>query len=372
MNDNKLVSPVIFQEKRCDNGKGLAIATLNAPKAFNALNLEMIKLLLVQLEQWLQNKNIVVIFIQGTGDKAFCAGGDVVSLYHDLVKRRVAEQSVLSEKEVKESLAYEFFTQEYKLDQLIHLASKPIVALADGYVMGGGIGLLAGASHKIATEKTIMAMPEITIGLYPDVGASYFLNNMPNRLGLFLGLTGCSIDCHDGKYIGLIDHIIDSSLISKIIESSLKLSWQDDELINHQLLSELFDNQSNKAAIAKSNIQSFEEIINQLLNHDYITDIYHAIINHETENIWFKKAQKKLSQGSPLSAHIIFRQLERSKGHSMKQCFEQELNLSIRCCQHREFVEGVRALLVDKDNRPQWLYTSIDQIEKKHLNWFFE
>eukprot|EP00487_Bulimina_marginata_P011188 TRINITY_DN6654_c0_g1_i1.p1 TRINITY_DN6654_c0_g1~~TRINITY_DN6654_c0_g1_i1.p1 ORF type:complete len:189 (+),score=70.80 TRINITY_DN6654_c0_g1_i1:210-776(+) len=146
----------------------------------------MIHALSSQLTLWLADDKIAVIILQGAGDKAFCAGGDVVSIYHDLLQLRANTDSdskkdkrILSKTEISNALAVEFFTQEYQLDELIHQASKPILALADGYVMGGGVGIMAGASHRVGTQRTVLSMPEISIGLYPDVGASWFLNQMP-------------------------------------------------------------------------------------------------------------------------------------------------------------------------------------------------
>ncbi len=366
-------APVLFTERVCDNGKIVAIATLNAPKALNALNLEMIRLLTERFSSWLANDEIAVIVLEGAGDKAFCAGGDVVSVYRDLdLLRQNASSEQLTEQQVYASLAYQFFHQEYHLDQLIHHATKPILVLADGYVMGGGIGLLAGASHKVATERTIMAMPEITIGLYPDVGASYFLNKMPHGIGLFLGLTGCHFNGSDGKYLGLIDKLIASSALEPLKAQLEQINWQEDDQTNQQYLSELLNKQDVQVAqpiIGQLELLASE--IDKLTTGDDILAIYQAILNYQTADKWFIHAQQKLQHGSPLSVHLIYQQLRRCQSLSLEQCFEYELQLSLRCSQYPEFSEGVRALLVDKDKAPQWTYKAVNDVDDSIIDWFF-
>lgn len=380
-------TPVIFTEKTCQNGKILAYALLNSPQSLNALSLSMINLLLTQFKNWLDNDQVVVIIIEGNGSKAFCAGGDVVSIYHDLVARKNKySDGELTDKDIVASNAYQFFRAEYQLDLLIHQATKPILALAQGYVMGGGLGLMVGASHRIATDNTLLAMPEVTIGLYPDVGASWFLNQMPQGLGLFLGLTGCFFNGEDGHYLGLIDNVLDNQSITAVLNQMQQVDWQDNQQLNHQLLTALLSehsdrqkNQSIKNQSVKNQslekpsitLEQYTPLIQQLTNFDNIVDIYHAIVTYSSDQIWFKKAQQKLLHGSPLSAHIIHQQLKNSRGCSLEDCFKQEFKLSLRHCQHSEFIEGVRALLVDKDNKPKWQYAGIAQVEQSQVEWFF-
>lgn len=365
--------PVIIEEKLLANGLKLAFATLNAPKSLNALSLPMIDILLPQLKVWLSDTEVALIVLQGAGDKAFCAGGDVVSIYHDLKeKHQNNDRNTLNDDELDNCLGIEFFSKEYELDQLIHNATKPILVWADGYVMGGGIGLVAGASHRVVSENTVMAMPEVTIGLYPDVGASWFLNQMPKGVGLFLGLTGMTFNSFDAKFLKLADHIIHSDKIDVINQALLEINWTINENNNHQLLSELLS--TNNLATDNQHDGVIEKeiaIIKKVTAFENIVDIYNAIIDVKSNSEWFLKAQSKLKHGSPLSAHIIYNQLITCQGLSITECFEQEFNLSIRCCQFSEFTEGVRALLVDKDKKPQWLYKNIESVDEKHIEWFF-
>lgn len=369
-------SPVNFSEIKTSNGKIIAIAELNAPKSLNALSLPMILLLTEQLNRWQSNDDIAVILLKGAGDKAFCAGGDVVSLYHHLK----SESFPISDETIVSSKALEFFQHEYQLDQLIHAYKKPILAWTSGYVMGGGIGLMAGASHRVSTEKTLMAMPEVTIGLYPDVGASWFLNKMPNNIGLFLGLTGAMFNGVDAKLLGLADYLIASDKLDEIVKKLIETTWEGKDK-NHQLLNEtLAELKIKEKEQPESLIVRHQAVIAELTKSDNITKIHQAILDCDLsdsnkqiiEDKWLQKAKQKMQNGSPLSCALIYQQLKRCENYTLAQCFESELNLSLRCCQQREFSEGVRALLVDKDKNPQWRYDNINDIDHKEVEWFFK
>lgn len=380
------MSPVIFSEIETKTNKRIALAELNAPQSLNALNMSMFELLHKQLLEWQSNDEIAMVILQGAGDKAFCAGGDVVSLYHALKTERenstdsqsstVQEiaKTIINDQTIINSFGYDFFALEYQVDQLIHEFTKPILVWGDGYIMGGGIGLFAGASHKVVTEKTLLAMPEVTIGLYPDVGASWFLNKVSNNTGLFLGMTGAIFNAVDALNIGLANVAIKSSVKSDVISSLSNVQWQTNNE-NYELLDKAlnkFVQQSEQAfASMTSNVVEHQAIIKQLTNFDNGADIYQAILALDTESDWLQRAQAKLKKGSPLSALIIYQQLLLSKDLTLEQCFASELNLSLRCCQYPEFSEGVRALLVDKDKSPSWQYENINDIPAERLAWFF-
>lgn len=370
------MSVVLCKELITQNGKKIAIATLNTPRSLNALNLEMMTFLKAKLTTWQNDDEIVMVILQGAGEKAFCAGGDVVSLYHDLDNLRMeaineSKPAVLTEQVIGDHLAYEFFVKEYSLDQFIHEYAKPIMVWGDGYVMGGGIGLFAGASHRVVTERTLLAMPEITIGLYPDVGASWFLNKMAENYGLFLGLTGAMFNAADAKYVDFADNIIASHRFDELINELLSASWQNEQ-DNYQLLTQILGAFSQQEILGvESNLKKHAHQIAELTDYDNGTDVYQAIVNFQTDDEWLQSAQNKLRNGSPLSALIIYQQQLTSKNLNLSECFASELNLSLRCCQYPEFSEGVRALLVDKDKMPRWQYQNITDIPKELVDWFF-
>ncbi|MGO2444298.1 MAG: enoyl-CoA hydratase/isomerase family protein, partial [Psychrobacter sp.] len=173
-------SPVLFSTESTDCGHLIGVMTLNTPKSLNALSVDMCKLLSQQLDAWASDARIVALVLKGAGDKAFCAGGDIRKLY----------DSMSTSAPLPNPYATEFFSHEYSLYRQMHFYAKPIILWGDGIIMGGGMGLMAACSHRLVTERTRFAMPEVTIGLFPDASGSWFLQNMPAKTGLFLGLTG--------------------------------------------------------------------------------------------------------------------------------------------------------------------------------------
>jgi enoyl-CoA hydratase/carnithine racemase len=355
---------VKFQELDCDNGKKIAIATLNSPRSLNALSSEMIDLLYPTLEHWKKQDDIAAVFLQGEGEKAFCAGGDIVHMY-------------------KEMQAFEgdyspgietYFTKEYQLDYLIHTFNKPFIVWGNGIVMGGGLGLMVGSNHRVVTENSRIAMPEISIGLYPDVGASYFLNRMPDNCGLFLGLTGASINAADAKYCSLADYFILNDKKDVLIEKLIQFDWHDEVDVNNENLSNLLKTFEQQSAtfMPSAKLVEHQQLINQVTELDNLNEIVNEIISTDIDDRWFVKAQNSLKHGSALSASIAYQQLEYAKSLSLAECFRMELNLSVKSGQFGEFVEGVRALLIDKDNNPQWRFDSIEMVDQKTIAWFFE
>lgn len=351
---------VTFETKNTDNGFVIGIATLNVEKALNALNLEMIELLYNQLLDWQSDEQVSMVLLQGAGDKAFCAGGDVVSLYNAM---HTGEPSGYIET---------FFSKEYRLDYLIHNYAKPFCVWGNGIIMGGGLGLMAGASHRILTESSRIAMPEITIGLYPDVGGSYFLNKMPDQVGLFLGLTGASLNAIDALYVGLGETIIEHQLKNELIDALTGEEWSPNADENHQALSHLLTSFSTKSNInLPANVESHSAVFAAMAEVDELADKVDTILTFETNDKWLLRAQKGLSHGSPLSAHLVYQQLKRSNELSLKACFQMELGMSVCCGSFGEFKEGVRALLIDKDNAPKWQFSTISNVDSDVIESFF-
>lgn len=355
---------VTFQEINCDNGKKIAVATLNSPRSLNALSGEMIDLLYPKLKQWKTQHDIAAVFLQGEGDKAFCAGGDIVHMYNEMQSHKGEFSPDIEE----------YFTKEYQLDYFIHTFSKPFIVWGNGIVMGGGLGMMVGGSHRIVTENSRIAMPEISIGLYPDVGGSYFLNRMPNNCGLFLGLTGASINATDAKYCHLADYFVVNDRKESLVEQLTQLDWQESAPLNHEKLSNLLISfeQDSVNLSPESKLNEHNVLIEQVTSFDNLKEIVNSILTVECEDKWFNRAQKSLKHGSALSASLAYQQLQFGKSLSLADCFRLELNMSVKSGQFGEFVEGVRALLIDKDNSPKWHFDSIETVDKKVIDWFFE
>ncbi len=341
---------VLFDLRTVISGGSIALATLNSEKTLNALSLEMVDLLYPQLKQWENDNSIRCVILTGTGAKAFCAGGDVI---------RVAEEKLTSET-VKNSYTLEFFTKEYQLDYLIHTYKKPIIVWAHGIVMGGGMGLLAGGSHRIVTETTYWAMPEITIGLYPDVGGTYFLNRAPKGLGLFMGLTGAAGNAADALFMGLADHMIKQEYFPVLLEQLTQLNWAQFDSADAAINSVLRPLTSKE--LPESNCWKNYFLLRELVDEEGVVAIAEKILRYETRDPWLQKAQKNLKAGCPTTAHIVYEQLKRGERLTLKECFQLELILSVQCVMHGDFAEGVRALLIDRDKTPHWRYSDIQSV----------
>ncbi|BBM01852.1 enoyl-CoA hydratase/isomerase family protein [Microbulbifer sp. GL-2] len=352
-------SPVLFSRRGA-----LAIATLNLPKALNALNLQMIDLLSSQLDAWAKDDEIAAVWIDGSGDKALCAGGDVVALY---------QQSAAYGETPDYRYTTDFFSHEYRLDYKIHTYAKPIVVWGGGIVMGGGIGIMAGASHRIVTETTRMAMPEITIGLLPDVGGSWFLNRMPGRLGLFLGLTGAQFNGADALFAGMADRIIAQDQREPVLQSLGALEFVQDNAINHQLVGDCLKGlELSPLQRPDSQLREHYDQIQQLTNFSTLPEVCAAISAYLGVDKWLQRAAATLVGGSPLTPWIVWEQLRRARHLSLADVFRMELTLAVNLCASGHFKEGVRALLVDKDRTPKWQPGTLEEITPQQVADCFE
>ncbi|KXI28046.1 enoyl-CoA hydratase/isomerase family protein [Paraglaciecola hydrolytica] len=355
---------VLFELIHCQNGSCIGLASLNKPKALNALDSDMITLLTVQLEAWKQDPSICMLVLDSQLDKAFCAGGDVVAMH----KAMAANRGKLAPQVLQD-----FFTHEYQLDYLIHSYKKPILVWGHGIVMGGGLGLMAGASHRIVTETSRIAMPEINIGLYPDVGGSYFLNKMPAGCGLFLGLTGASINAADALYCQLADYVIPHANKAAFIQRLQQTDWQSDAQVNHLLLYALCRESEDKNVLPNANLIIYQSLFTELASYATVAEVErHILTMNRAEDKWFSKAQQTLKAGSNITKHLVFEQLKRGRELSLDECFRMELVMSCHCGTVGEFQEGVRALLIDKDNQPQWLYPNVEAVPADIIEGFFD
>lgn len=355
------MSSVVFTEHPTSDGHVIAEIKLDAERSLNALTLEMCEEILPRLDAWETDQRVVAILLDSAGDKAFCAGGDVVNLYKAISG------------EGDPSFPERFFETEYRLDYLLHTYSKPVICWGSGIVMGGGMGLLSASSHRVVTETSRLAMPEVTIGLYPDVGASWFLNRLPNGTGRFLAMTGSQINAPDAVHLGLADRCIASHHRDALLQQLTDASWgkgQDTDAngVVNRLMREL--EQTSQPAFAELDAPVYQHtsLIRELTDHDSVEQIVEAIANVKSDNKWFNKAQTTLAHGSPVSIKLIDEQLTRARHMSLAEVFQFELALSVQCCRHREFPEGVRALLVDKDSQPAWTYPDVASVEQHFID----
>ncbi|PTR35409.1 enoyl-CoA hydratase/carnithine racemase [Luteibacter sp. OK325] len=341
-------APVLFEEHAGENGKRIGIATLNTPKTLNGLSLEMVRLLDERLRAWAADDAVVVVVLQGAGEKAFCAGGDLHSLYKSMRAYQASGSSDVRDN----TYASDFFSVEYRLDYLIHTYPKPILCWGHGIVMGGGIGLMAGASHRVVTERSRLAFPEITIGLYPDVGGSYLLHRVPGNAGVFLALTGAPLNGGDAIHAGLADVQLPAESREALDAALLLVSWADDAKANAAMLTEVLARFAVPATAGP--LQTHQAPIAFACSHGALDMVVAAIQAMPGDDPWLATARQTLDAGAPGSARLAFALQRRAGLLSLADTFRLEYVVSLHCAGYGDFAEGIRALLIDKDRTPHW------------------
>ena len=349
---------VLFSELTTNDNKLIGQVTLNSARTLNAINQDMIDAIYGKLVQWQNNPDITCIFMDAVEGKAFCAGGDVRSLSQALSSG-------------DDQVAAAFFEKEYRLDYLIHTYPKPVICWGNGIVMGGGLGLMAGADFRIVTDTSVLAMPEISIGLYPDVGGSWLLGHMPKGIGLFLALTGCRLNPADAMYLELANRFIDHAFHDNVLESLQQAQWQNEDAyaVAYQVIEQYTENSAGWLPYSK--IREHRDLIIKMMGRPSLPEIMAELEQLEVDCEWLQAARKTAFSGSPLSAAISYRQLHEARHMSLKDVFRRELVLSVNTVLKGDFCEGVRALLVDKDKQPVWRFPSVNDIEPEELDVLF-
>ena len=354
MSDVVLVSTIGNGDRRVGR------LALNTPRILNSLDAEMIEIMLAKLLEWAEDDSIAAVYIDGEGEKAFCAGGDV----HEL------RRSSMENPGGPCTYAENFFAREYQMNYVLFTYPKPVICWGHCVVMGGGMGVMAGCSHRVVSERTRIGMPEITIALFPDVGGSYFLNRTPGMVGRFLSLTSAHINATDALYANLGDVFLAHEQRHSVIEALAKGQWSDDPATNTAIVDQIL---SMEAAIDQplGVIEPLMPQINALMAGDNLNDIADRLLGYEGDNVWLQKARDGFAHGSKLAACWIFRQLNDSANYSLKEVFDTELRLGANIMRHPEFAEGVRALLVDKDRQPKWQFATVQDVPMDVLESFF-
>lgn len=361
MTDTGSNDPVQFQERAAGGGRVIGRAILNAPRALNALSLEMIELLEARLDDWLARDDVAAIWLEGSGTKALCAGGDVVALHKSMVKHAGRERNPYIE---------DYFAAEYRLDYRLHTAAKPVICWAEGLVMGGGMGLMQGSDFRLVTASSRLAMPEITIGLFPDVGGSWFLNRLPGHAGLFLGLTGAHLNARDALDLGLADRFMDVDR-ETVLDRLAELEFSGDADQDRRRLFRLFRDTAARPEGQDGAVLSHLDTINRLCDGADVNEVVANILHHDQCDGWLDKARKTLAAGCPQTMHLIWEQLRRGKYLSLAEVFRMEWCLAVQCGLHGDFREGVRALLIDKDGAPRFRHRDVDQVDPAYIDGFF-
>ncbi|MDB5826485.1 MAG: enoyl-CoA hydratase, partial [Variovorax sp.] len=261
--------------------------------------------------------------------------------------------------------AERFFGEEYELDYLIHTFPKPFLCWGQGIVMGGGIGLMAGASHRVVTEHSRLAMPEINIGLYPDVGGSWFLRRMPGRVGLFLALTAANLNASDAIFCGLADVLIPHERKQRVRDAITAGNWSGDAQADRAALSNILADAADPEgapAAPHSKVREHFDAINALMFGDDLHEIAARLRTSQSDDSWMQTASKTFSKGAPSSAALSFALWQRVHRMSLAEVFRLEYQASLGFCAHKDFAEGIRALLIEKDRNPKWDPATLEEI----------
>lgn len=320
--------------------------TLNRPKALNALTYAMCEEITQLLVDWEKDKNIGAVLIDGEGERAFCAGGDVI-LLHDSGK-------------AGDKRAENFWRIEYALNELIHRYSKPYITLIDGFVMGGGVGLSVHGRLRVAGNKTVFAMPETGIGYFPDVGGTYFLPRLGMDMGQWLGLTGARLDVGQSCHVGVANAYVPSDQHGELIEAlgAAALDGSDSAVAN---IMKGFVKSPPACELIPGAVKAFGE--------KTVPAILRALDNDGSE--WAQKQALNIRRKSPLAMSVTFEALRRGAKMDFKEVMTQELDISLNFLKTQDFYEGIRAQLIDKDRKPKWSHASVNDVTEPQVQRLF-
>lgn len=336
----------------------IGIITLDRPKALNSLSLDMVRAVTTALLAWRDDANVRAVLIHSSSDKAFCAGGDI-RFFHEAGSTTPLRGSALLE---------DFFTEEYALNHLIHFYPKPYIALMDGIVMGGGMGVAQGGESnrvRIVTERTKMAMPEVNIGLFPDVGGGYFLSRVPGQLGTYLGVTGEIIGAADALYAELADVFVPSAELPALLDMLASTSSDVRDAVM-----EFAAPFKAQAEPSSSRLAAQRAMIDRHFTHDRVGAIAASLASDNDE--FAQKTLAVMQKRSPLMMCVTLSQLRRGASMSVADCLRMERTMVRRSFENGEVLEGIRSVVIDKDNAPKWQPASIEEVSDSMVERFFE
>ncbi|MGD1934471.1 MAG: enoyl-CoA hydratase/isomerase family protein [Candidatus Phaeomarinobacter sp.] len=325
--------------------KGAAgVITLNRPKALNAFTLNMMHALHPQLIAWADDPRVERVIVKAAGDRAFCAGGDIRALYDWGTS--------------DDPMAVDFYNQEYKLNTFIKEYPKPYIAFMDGITMGGGVGLSVHGSHRVATEKTTFAMPETGIGLFPDVGGTFFLPRTPGQTGMWLSLTGARLKAADAIFAGIATHYAPSANLDDI-EAALTVPDADvDAILGAQL-----------SPPDGGPLAGLQDDITRLFSGAGVEAILADLDGDGGE--WAQAQAATIRTKSPTSLKVAYRQMIDGAKADFRDCMTVEYRIVSRIMKRPDFYEGVRAAIIDKDNAPKWKPDVLDAVTVDDIDMIF-
>jgi len=333
----------------------IAFLTLNRPAALNALSLEMILMLRAALARHAADPAVHAVLLMGAGEKAFCAGGDIRALYHSFKSSG--------------SLQDDFFAKEYPLDYLLYSYPKPHVVLMNGITLGGGMGISQGSRLRVVGERTRVAMPEVAIGFFPDVGGSYFLSRLPGALGIYLALSGLQIRGDEALYAHLADVYLPPAAMQSLSEDLQSLVWSND----HEADLRRCVHAHAASNLPESTLSKLRPAIDLHFSQSTVAAILSSLEAERRADLapWAQQTAALMRSRSPTMLCVTLRQLKVGKNLSLAACFRMELGMAAHCFEHGDFLEGVRAVLIDKDNAPRWQPDRIEDVADSMVDAFF-
>lgn len=330
--------------------------TLNRPAGLNALTLDMVRSLRRHLDCWAEDPQVRAVVLRGEGPKGFCAGGDIRSLYDSF--------------KAGSTLHRDFFEEEYALDLCIHRYRKPVLVLMDGFTLGGGMGLAQGADLRIVTERSRLGMPEVGIGYFPDVGGSYFLSRIPGELGTYLGVSGVQIKAADALYCGLADWYLSSDTLEALDAGLDRLNFGEQPLKDLQGLLATLGSQT----LDDAPLSALRPVIDHFFSQPDVPSIVEQLraVTIADSRAWALATADQLETRSPLAMAVTLEMLRRARHLGLEDCFAMELHLDRQWFERGDIIEGVRALIIDKDKQPRWNPPTLAGLDRQRVEPFFE
>ncbi|XP_071742132.1 3-hydroxyisobutyryl-CoA hydrolase 1-like [Rutidosis leptorrhynchoides] len=348
--------PVIFEEI-----SGVRKVILNRKKKLNSLNYDMLSKMHEKLKLYENDPTVKLVILKANG-KAFCAGGDLTSAIHFIA---LGHWSFITS----------FYRKQFCLDYVLATYKKPMVAILDGSVMGGGVGISIHSTFRIVTENTIFAMPEASIGLFPDVGASYFLSRLPGFFGEYMGLTGARLNGAEMVALGLGTHFVPSkNLIS--MEKALENLVASSNAPSVAMMSMIIDKFTEEINIKPDSAYARLPLINQCFSGGSCEEILSSLehLATEVQEKWIQNATRSMKSSTPIGLKIFLRTIRKGRSKNIKQCLENEYiaicNLTSKKISH-DFYEGPRAMLIEKDKKPQWVPSKLEDASDDMVAKFF-
>lgn len=354
-------SPITATTLETRGQRAIGVLTLNNPATLNALSFEMLYAITQQLSAWQHDERIIAVWLQGAGDKAFCAGADLRALYKSLTPSEPQNPG--------DTLRYAqtYFAHEYQLDYTLYHYPKPLIAWLDGIVMGGGIGLANGARWRIATERSTFAMPEISIGLFPDVGASWFLGHIPARIGRFIALTAARLTAADAIFCGLADLLIPAAKRQHVLDTLAALDWPEQSQYHPQAIDDALQPFTHWDLQIQSPISNHLDSLAKLCSAQSCDHFLTHLMHCARKDPWYQPHLQNARSGAPASLYLSWALQDLASTLSLAQTLKTEYNAAIACCLRGDLTEGIRALLIDKDRHPDWLPAASDDKDLTEL-----